>query len=300
MEVRYQIDRNFLNNPRRAGGFRIFQIGRLYGKPTTRIPRHVHGNLFEITIVTAGRGVIETNSVPVPVAAGDIYVSFPGDFHALWADSADPFDYDFCAFMPDDGPQRTALRAAVSSFMPAMRRIIRDERISYLVSCALSEVQRDEEADAALLEALFRAVTAYTLRGLHAHETPAPTRTSDAEALCYRMMQYIDTHMYEMAHLGELAAAMNYHYAYLSKLFHRVTGNTLSDYYGKRRLESARLLLGEGTHTVGEVAAMLRYTSVYVFSRAFRRRFGLSPRAWKKQAAATKALPSGRDDSEED
>ena len=286
MEVRYQIDRNFLNDPRHAGGFRIFQIGRLYGTPSTRVPRHVHGNLFELTIVTAGRGVVETNNVPVPVAAGDIYVSFPGDFHALWADSADPFDYDFCAFMADEPTLRGALRAASSAFMPADRRLIRDERISYLVSCALSEVQRGEEADPALLDALFRAVTLYTLRDLHAHEAPAAPRASDAAALCYRMMQYIDTHMYEMEHLGELAAAMNYHYAYLSKLFHRVTGNTLSDYYQKRRLESARLLLDEGTHTVGEVAALLRYTSVYVFSRAFRRRFGLSPRAWKKHPDA--------------
>lgn len=293
MEVRYQIDRNFLNDPRRAGGFRIFQIGRLYGTPSTRVPRHVHGNLFELTIVTAGRGVVETNNVPVPVAAGDIYVSFPGDFHALWADSADPFDYDFCAFMADEPALRDALRAASSAFMPADRRRIRDERISYLVSCALSEVQRGEEADPALLDALFRAVTLYTLRGLHAHTTPPVGRASDAEALCYRMMQYIDTHMYEMEHLGELAAAMNYHYAYLSKLFHRVTGNTLSDYYQKRRLESARLLLDEGTHTVGEVAALLRYTSVYVFSRAFRRRFGMPPRAWKKRADAERRKEEG-------
>ena len=69
MEVRYQIDRNFLNNPWRTGGFRIFQIGRLYGTSFTRVPRHVHGNLFELTIVTAGRGGVETNNVPVPVAA---------------------------------------------------------------------------------------------------------------------------------------------------------------------------------------------------------------------------------------
>ena len=46
-------------------------------------------------------------------------------------------------------------------------------------------------------------------------------------------------------------------------------------YKNERRLGAARLLLKE--ESVTEVARRLGYSSIYVFSRAFKNRFGVSP-----------------------
>ena len=104
---------------------------------------------------------------------------------------------------------------------------------------------------------------------------------SQAEQFCFSLMHYIDTHIYTMKTPGELAEVTNYNYSYLSHLFHKVTSQTLSEYFQKKRLGTAAALLGENDLQIGEIAAMLHYSSVYAFSKAFRTHFGVSPRAWR-------------------
>ena len=90
-------------------------------------------------------------------------------------------------------------------------------------------------------------------------------------------MYYIDTHLYTMQSLAEIADAMNYNYSYLSALFRQHSSTTLLEYYRNRRLEAAKLLLAEGKLSVGAIADLLRYSSVYTFSRAYKEKYGISP-----------------------
>jgi AraC-like DNA-binding protein len=97
-------------------------------------------------------------------------------------------------------------------------------------------------------------------------------------------MNYIDTHIYTLSSLEELAEMTNYNYSYLSSLFHKTTSGMLTDYYRKRRLETARLLIEEGALKINEIASLLRYSSIYTFSRAFKDFFGVSPSQYKRCA----------------
>ena len=56
----------------------------------------------------------------------------------------------------------------------------------------------------------------------------------------------------------------------------------LTDYYRHRRLETARLLIDEGGLSITEIASLLRYSSIYTFSRAFKEFFGVPPAQYKK------------------
>ena len=106
---------------------------------------------------------------------------------------------------------------------------------------------------------------------------------STQEDLCYQIMHYVDTHIYTMDSLSELADTTSYNYSYLSDLFKKVTGDTLQSYYQSRRLRAAQLLLRENKLKLGEIASLLRYSSIYAFSRAFKDRFGLSPSEYRKK-----------------
>ena len=105
---------------------------------------------------------------------------------------------------------------------------------------------------------------------------------TEPEALCYRLMNYVDTHIYTMTGLGELAEETNYNYSYLSSLFRKTTSGTLTDYYRRRRLETARLLILENELSISHVAELLHYSSIYTFSRAFKDEYGLSPAQYRK------------------
>ncbi len=286
-DKRYHLNRSYVRDPLSFGNTRLFQIGRLYCSEHTVVGVHSHLNWFELTIVTEGKGTVITNGTSVPVSAGDIYLSFPGDFHGITPDTADPLKYDFFAFNTVDVALSEELEALTTRVTAADRRVFRDERVRYLVGQAIAEVDGRELYASEILNAQFEQIIRYILRDFHV-VTPAKHAfgTGKQEELCYQMMHYIDTHIYTMQSLAELAEAMRYHYSYLSDLFRRVTSETLLHYYRKRRLEAARLLLCEGKLSVGEVAELLHYASIYTFSRSFKEAFGSSPARYRKDATA--------------
>lgn len=283
---RYHLDLSYVKEPLCFGETRLVQIGRLHCSEGMEIPVHSHLNWFELTVVTDGCGTVFTNGVAVPVGRGDIYLSFPGDFHAIRSDEADPLKYDFFAFQTVSPTLCEELEALTHVAASAVRRVFRDERVRYLVADAIAEASDGGAFSEQIMTAAFAQILLYVIRDFRTLVPPRhATGVGKQEELCYRMMHYIDTHIYTMQGLTDLAQAMNYNYSYLSDLFCKVTSDTLLHYYRTRRLEAAKLLLSEGRLTVGEIADLLHYASVYTFSRAFKEAYGTSPARFKREGA---------------
>jgi len=280
----YHLDKHFLSQPLSFGSFRLFQIGRLYCTGQTVVGKHAHINWFELTIVTHGRGTVYTNDVGIPVERGDIYLSFPCDFHDIISDEREPLKFDFFAFGTEDPSFGEDLEQIVQSHMPPDRRIIRDETLAALVSGAIVELDGDKRYAQELLTATFTQALIRLIRDFTQDGETSTSKGSftEPEALCYRLMNYIDTHIYTMTGLEELAEVTNYNYSYLSSLFHKTTSGTLTDYYRRRRLESARLLIAQDELNMTQIANLLQYSSIYTFSRAFKDQYGSSPSQYKK------------------
>jgi AraC-like DNA-binding protein len=66
-------------------------------------------------------------------------------------------------------------------------------------------------------------------------------------------------------------------------------GTTVRELVGDVRQELARHLLRDTALPVSEIAAVLRYSDVTVFSRAFRNRSQMSPSEWRSRYAAARA-----------
>lgn len=277
MERRYHLDfREILPLKDMA----VFQMGRLHCTEHTVVSPHLHLNWYELTVVSEGAGTVYTGDVPTRMTAGDIYVSYPGDAHSIVSDETVPLKYDYFAFRPTDAELVRRLEDLALRRPSGDQRVIRDERISNLVSNAIGERCVPDGDSAAVLEAISVQLIAYLLRDLSSlsSEKP-PTHVSEGEALCFRLMNYIDTHLYSISNLEELAQVTGYHYSHLSTLFHKVTGGTLLEYYRTKRMAAARLLLRQEGRKVGEVAELLGYSSSYAFSKAYRNYFGVAPRA---------------------
>ena len=279
----YHHNKNYISDPMSIGSFRLYQIGRMYCTPRTVVDKHAHIDWFELTIVTGGRGTVITNDVEIPVKSGDIYLSFPCDFHALISDRTEPLRYDFFAFKTVDPELSDELARIMETHIRPERRTVRDDVIASLVSGAIGEIDRDDSYTEDMLKASFTQIVIRLVRAFRDGD-PEHTRSSatEAEALCYRLMNYIDTHIYTISSLEELAEVTNYNYSYLSSLFHKTTSGMLTDYYRRRRLETARLLIEEGGHSITDIATLLRYSSIYTFSRAFKEYFSLSPSQYRR------------------
>lgn len=277
-DMKYRVGRDYIYDPRRLGSILLYQVGRGYCTPGGVVPIHSHRDYVEFTVVTGGEGTVTTNGHPTRVGVGDVYVSFPGDFHEIISDVGAPLKYDFTAIYTTDESLLSALAVIQSDFHSPELRVIKNDKIRSVISGAIAEVSADEEMSEVILEAMFRQILAYMIRSFHSVKpVKYSSEASEAEGLCYQVMNYIDTHIYTMKSLSEVAEALNYNYNYLSNLYKRTTGDTVMSYYRDRRLEAARLLLLEGRTSVTRVASVLGYSSLYTFSRAFKERFGVPP-----------------------
>ena len=286
INTNFHFDKRFMDNAPVFGDTVLYQIGRLHSNSRTKVDTHIHGDLYELTVVTDGCGVITTNGVPVEVSRGDIYLSFPCDTHKIESDREKLLKYDFFAFNTVAPKLREQLEQIVLDHSSAESRVFRDERVSSLVGNAISEFDRELFGSKELLENIFSQILIYTVRSFCEKNTSSRVgHFTNAETLCYRLMNYIDTHIYTMKKLDELTEVMGYSYGYLSALYKKTTSNTLAAYYREKKLEIARLLVCENHLKVGEISEMLNYTSVYAFSKAFKKRFGLSPENYLKSLA---------------
>jgi two-component system response regulator YesN len=92
-----------------------------------------------------------------------------------------------------------------------------------------------------------------------------------------------DYGMPELSILG-LAKELYISSSHLSTVFKKKTGKPFSQYLTDLRMEKARQLLHEDRLKSYEVAAAIGYCNEKAFSRAFRRKFGVSPQNYKKQS----------------
>lgn len=283
MDAQYHLDHSFFYEPRQYGSTLLYQVGRRYCDVDTVVAPHLHMPFFELTVVTDGRGTVITNGEETSVSRGDIYLSLPCDTHEIRVDPADPLKYDYIAVASEAPVLHDELDALSEAFHSPHARVFRDDRIRSAVGHVLSEINDDRPYGNELLSSLLVQVIIYLIRDFKNLPSIKNIDTvTPAEVLCYRLMHHIDTHIYSMKHLEELALFTGYSYGYLSALFKRTTERTLSGYYQEKRLDAAALLVSDPRLTVTEVADMLNYASVYSFSKAFRKRHGISPRAWRE------------------
>lgn len=71
--------------------------------------------------------------------------------------------------------------------------------------------------------------------------------------------------------------------SYLSSLFKKETGMTLTDYVNQHRITQAKRLLKSTTLSIQAIAASVGISDIHYFTRLFRRITGISPREYRKR-----------------
>ena len=93
---------------------------------------------------------------------------------------------------------------------------------------------------------------------------------------------YVDAHISEDLSLSVLSAKMNYNPSYISRLFKRLTGQTLLDYITSRRMDHAVKMLTETNASIQEIAKATGISSGQYFALLFRKKYGVSPLDYRR------------------
>lgn len=97
------------------------------------------------------------------------------------------------------------------------------------------------------------------------------------------IVKYIETHIGEELSLNTIAERVNYSPSYTSRMFHKLTGETLNKYTVSKRIDRAKLLLTGGDMSLLDVSKAVGFENYNHFFRAFRKITGLSPSEYKRE-----------------
>ncbi|MBQ6319363.1 MAG: response regulator [Lachnospiraceae bacterium] len=98
----------------------------------------------------------------------------------------------------------------------------------------------------------------------------------------HRMIAYINENYAEELSLSELSDQYNIESTYLSRLFKKETGETLTAYITERRIEQAIKLMAEAAYSINDIATLVGYDDYNYFNRVFKKHTGYSPSEYRK------------------
>ena len=105
---------------------------------------------------------------------------------------------------------------------------------------------------------------------------------SEYAARMNRVVNYIDTNICRELTLDEIAGKADFSKYHFHRIFSSVTGEPLSKYIQRLRLERAASEIASNKDAaITDIALKYMFSGSAVFSRIFRARFGMSPSEWR-------------------
>ena len=105
----------------------------------------------------------------------------------------------------------------------------------------------------------------------------------DSSAVVAKVNAYIQQNLHRDLSRDEIAAAVYRNPAYLSRLFRKETGLSLSESIAQQRIERAKKLLVETNDKISNIAEGLGYLHFSYFAKLFRKMTGYTPQDYRKK-----------------
>jgi len=263
-------------------------------------PAHNHPTHYEIILITGGRVHWWVEDRTYDVGRGTLFVVRPGEFHGATNAVYEPCEiYGVSVRKPDNHtfPGMTADASALitqtfdhlqrhtatsqSSIQPSFERLLAE----HAQRTPLSPVA----ARAALHEIL--VATARTFESTYKQTPPQPN--DQHSPMIQQAIDYIHQHLADLDSVARIATAIGVTEKRLSQRFMDEVGFTPVAYLAHCRVQEAQRRLTGTNATITEIALALGFSSSQYFSTTFRKLVGISPAAFREQAAnANTTTPS--------
>ncbi|MBQ5347119.1 MAG: AraC family transcriptional regulator [Ruminococcus sp.] len=94
---------------------------------------------------------------------------------------------------------------------------------------------------------------------------------------------YLETNYHENITIAQIAKVSNFSESYFSKLFRQLTGSSFTRYLKDYRLERAAQMLKNSDSRVSDVAFLVGFNNLSYFTRAFKTKYKINPKAYKEK-----------------
>ena len=251
-------------------------------------PKELHNtgpgihDYFLLHTVLSGYGFFSLNGKHYRCGAGDTFLIFPGALFQYTADEREPWHYVWAAFLGHRcepllhqlgwSVERPVMRGAGRKTFSLYRKLRR--ALHRPARAALADLEAE-----ALLRLLLHEIAKANLALLPDDSAAAE---SPPQQVVTQAMRWLELQFDRPISIGQLSKSLGYHRTHLSKLFKQTVGLSPMQYLMQLRLERAKTLL-DSRFTVEQVASSVGFSDPLHFSKQFRKRYGMSPTAYRKR-----------------
>lgn len=227
--------------------------------------------LNTVYLVIRGHGKLHTQGEVRDVGKGDMFFSFPAEPFAI--ESVDSFQYMYISFLGSRGNQ-------------LMEKLGVTPRSCFFSDCAdvaptwLQGIQ----SPSSLSDIASEAVLLHTFAYLGGRQSKFASHDRQGINLVSAIQKYVDEHFSEPEFtLDLLGSELKYNKKYLSTVFKKHMGVGIVEYLHSVRVQHACTMMHQGFSSVSDVAFRCGYSDAQYFSKVFKNRMGVSPRAYMEK-----------------
>ena len=260
---------------------------------------HTH-NYFELVFIETGSGKHCINSIDVPYQSGSVFLLGPDDEHFFQPHEQSNFThFKFTellfmgqSILPDRKHWLERIHPILTApnLLPGDCLLHEDDRklVWDIKDVARREFKNEKEFFLSILTNNVTTILSIVARNIiekyNINQTAVPTiyiNKSD------QILAYIRQHIYEadLLSIEHLAAHFNMAENYISSFFKKETGESIKQYIINYRLYLLKYRLRHTSLSISELAHQLDFTDESHLTKAFKKKFGITPKDYREQHA---------------
>jgi AraC-like DNA-binding protein len=244
---------------------------------------------FELVLVLEKAGAVRVDQTSYLLQPGETALIFPNQFHHYLDLPGGEGNWLFLTF-------EVRTPAAIEALRNTPR--VLDHAALALVENIVRELLQPPPAGSDTLSISYH-LSRLLLHLRECAELPDDRRdihsgTSARDVILEKINRYVREHLHQAVTISDIAQELGYSVSHLRAVFRDRLGVSLGRYMRESRLSEAAQLLQTSDFNVSEIGERCGFESLYAFSRAFRKAYGIPPRAYRQLVVEGGALPTRR------
>ncbi len=297
MKQRMEKEQKGNRQGKQGGGVRFLLEGVVvnalmvsYRRFTEVMPEHAHGeNVYEIHLVTDGKGTVLLNREAHPAGGGVLYITGPGVLHEQISDKENPVtEFGLYLQLEED---RAGGELIQSLRRQPMWHGKGRKSLPLLAGQILSEQAAERPGSVEKLPHLLADFLIECIRSMlkvpeEGEQLPAPEEKFSAHTVqeenAFLVTDEVFLYEYREITLQELARRLGFSVRQTQRLLYRIYGKSFTQKKLEARMSAALTLLQNSRFSITEISEQLGYSSMEHFSHAFAKYYGCVPSRLRK------------------
>ena len=257
-----------------------------------QVPLHWHDEL-ELIYIKKGAGTITVDFAPYKVSAGTIVLVLPGQLHSIEQYEQESMEYENIIFHPSmliskkTDTSNTDLLTPLFSGSLSVPLLYTPDSPHYAEISACLDANDDISRTNPPGYQLFIKSQLFMLFFILANKCVISERPKKDYKSLEKMkliLKYVENHYMDKITIEDIANEVGLSQSHFMKYFKNTMGTSFIDYLNEYRLTMASRLLLSSDSSILAIASEVGYENLSYFNRTFKKRFGMTPREYRKSA----------------